>query len=200
MKTVEVIMKQKGLTPTMKLNLGNHIYNSVNGNTNFTALFPTAATLLTVTNAFSTALSNQKKGDKTSTATMKDAMHKLMRTLKAMAACVEFLSNDNETIALSSGFSVKVHGVKTSGPLTLQHGVLSGVINLQTQKTKNASYKWQYSPDPITATSWIDAGYSTLVKHQISGLTPGKLYWFRVAIVKGNTLSNYGSPVSLMVL
>ncbi len=200
MKIVEVTVNVKGLTPTMKLNLANHIYSSVNGNSNFTALFPTAATLLTVTNGFSTALSNQKKGDKTSTATMKDALHKMMRTLKAMAACVEYLSNDNETIALSSGFSIKVHGVKTSGPLTLSHGAVSGTINLVHKSIRGASYKWQYSPDPITATSWVDAGSTTVVKNSISGLIPGKVYWFRVATIKGRTQSNWGTAVSLMVL
>ena len=101
---------------------------------------------------------------------------------------VEYLSNDNDTIALSSGFSVKVIGAKSSSPLVVNHGSLSGVINLKTQKAKNASYKWQYSADPITVTSWIDGGSSTLVKYQVTGLIPGKIYWFRVAIVKGNSV------------
>jgi hypothetical protein len=200
MKTVEVTVKVKDLSPTMKLNLANHIYNSVNGNTNFTALYPTAATLQTAITVYSTALTNQQKGNKTSTSTMKDAMHKLMRTLKAMAAGVEYLSNDNETIALSSGFWVKVRGVKISSPLSVQYGKVSGSVNLKTQKTKGASYKWQYSLDPVTATSWIDAGDSTLVNHPLTGLTPGQVHWFRVALVKGNTVSDYGSPVSIMMI
>ena len=200
MKTVEVTLKMRGFSPTMKLNLANHIYNSVNGNTNFTALYPTPAMLLTAITTYSAALTNQQKGNKTSTSAMRDAMHKLSRTLKAMAAGVEFLSNDNETIALSSGFSVKVQGVKTSSLLSVHYGKVSGSVNLKTQKTKGASYKWQYSLDPITATSWQDAGDSTLVNHPLTGLTYGKLHWFRVAVVKGNTVSDYGDPVSLMVL
>ena len=200
MKTVEVTVKVKGLSPTMKLNLANHIYDGVNGNSNFTALYPTPAMLQTAITDYSTALTNQQKGNKGSTSAMKDAMHKLMRTLKAIAACVEYLSNDDETIALSSRLSFKVRGTRTSAPLSVKYGKVSGSVVLKTQRTRGAGYKWQYSTDPITATSWVDAGDSTLVNHPLSGLTAGKVYWFRVAIVKGNTVGDYGSPVSIMVL
>ena len=200
MKTVEVTVKVKGLSPTMKLNLANHIYDGVNGNSNFTALYPTPAMLKTAIDNYSLALTNQLRGNKTSTSALMDAMHKLTRMLKAVAACVEFLSNDDETIVLSSGLSFKVQGSKTSAPLSVKYGPVSGSVVLKTQKTKGAFYKWQYSLDPITATSWQDAGDSTLVKHPLSGLTAGKVYWFRVAIVKGNTVGDYGSPVSIMVI
>ena len=73
-------------------------------------------------------------------------------------------------------------------------------MNLTAKKVINAAYKFQYSEDPITANSWVDAGEGTLVKLTVHGLTPGKLYWFRVAIIVGNVRSNYGSPVSLRAL
>ena len=200
MSVIEVHTKQKGLSPTMKLNLANHIYNSLEGNSYFTNLYPTPAILLTAITNYSQALTKQQKGNKESTAVMKDAMRVLMRTLKVMAAGVEYLSNDEETIALSSGFFVKVHGVKTYLLLSVKYGIVSGSVNLYTKKTKGACYKWQYSLDPVSDTSWEDAGESTIVKHPLTGLVPGRIYWFRVAVVKGNTREDWGSPISIMVL
>ncbi|MHB8259856.1 MAG: fibronectin type III domain-containing protein [Bacteroidia bacterium] len=200
MKIVEVSVKAVGMSPTQKLNLANHIYNQLNGNRTFAALFPTVATLFTFIGVLSTALTNQVKGNKTSTAAVKKALHNVMRTLKAQAACVEYLSDDDETIAITSGFSIKITGARTSHSLKVAHGLLSGDMDLKVKKMLHAAYKFQYSEDPATATSWVDAGEGTLVNMTVHGLTPGKLYWFRVAYIIKNVRGNYGSPVSLRAL
>ncbi|HEX7412541.1 MAG TPA: hypothetical protein VF411_00755, partial [Bacteroidia bacterium] len=186
MKIVEVSVNLKNMSPTAKLNAANHNYTHLNGNANFATLFPTAATLFTFLGVFSTALTNQVKGNKASTAAVKKAMHNVTRTLKAQAACVEYLSNDDENIALTSGFSIKVTGARVSGSLKVAHSAISGDMDLKVKKVLNAAYKFQYSEDPITATSWQDAGEGTLVKLTVHNLTPGKLYWFRVAVIVGN--------------
>lgn len=47
-------------------------------------------------------------------------------------------------------------------------------------KKKN-TYIIEVSPDPVTPTSWIQAGLPTKSKFTVSGLTSGAKYWFRVA-------------------
>jgi hypothetical protein len=47
-------------------------------------------------------------------------------------------------------------------------------------KRKN-NYIIEVSPDPVTATSWTQAGLPTKSKFTVTGLTSGAKYWFRVA-------------------
>jgi hypothetical protein len=61
------------------------------------------------------------------------------------------------------------------------------------------AYKWQYSPDPFSDVSWVNAGESTIASFEIDALQAMKRYWFRVAIVKGTSQSEFTDPVTFVI-
>ena len=60
----------------------------------------------------------------------------------------------------------------------------AGTCNLNWKPVKNSkNFVVEFSADPITATSWTQAGLPTKSTFTVTGLTSGAKYWFRVAAV-----------------
>ena len=95
----------------------------------------------------------------------------------------QYISNDDATIALTSGFSLAQTASHSTPPFVINHNGNLGEINTKAKAAKGASYIWQYSQTPLNAASWITDANTTQAKHTITGLTPGVMYWFRVALV-----------------
>ena len=63
-------------------------------------------------------------------------------------------------------------------------GDSAGEGDLNWQPVRNSkNFIVEMSPDPVTATSWVQAGLPTKSKFTVTGLTSGVKYWFRVATV-----------------
>src|ERR1035437_3807177 len=102
---VIVTLKVTGLKGARLAVFAQHIYDSLNLNTNFPSIYPGLPLLLRDIAALNTAVTNQRKGNTASTQAVKDAEALVKRILKVLAAVVEYVSNNNATVALSSGFS-----------------------------------------------------------------------------------------------
>jgi hypothetical protein len=83
-------------------------------------------------------------------------------------------------------------------PIAAVHGDVSGSVKLIALAIAGAlTYEWEYSLDQITWSS-ARSGQAHLT---LPGLTPGKLYWFRVrGFLRDNTTTDPVGPVSLMVI
>jgi Fibronectin type III domain len=160
-----------------------HILTSMTGNANFTTPFPPLLALQTAINNLNTAITNQVKGNKASTQAVKTAVYQLKRVLRAMCAYVEYTSNDNATIALSSGFSLAATHVRSTPPFSIRHNGNVGEMDARSKATAGASYIWQYTTTPLVLASWVTAATTTKARHTITGLTPGVMYYFRVTVV-----------------
>src|ERR1035437_8808023 len=125
-----------------------HILTSMTGNGNFTTPFPTLLALQAAINSLNTAIAAQVRGNKASTQAVKTAVYRLKRVLKAMCAYVEYISDDNATIALTSGFSLASTPIHSNAPFTLRHNGAIGEMDVRSKASKDASYIWQYSTTP----------------------------------------------------
>jgi hypothetical protein len=177
-----------------------HILTSMTGNTHFTTPFPTLATLQTAITNLNNALAVQLKGNKASTQAVKAAVYQLKRVLRAMAANVEYISNDDATIALTSGFSLSQTGSHAAPPFVINHNGNLGQINAKAKAAGKASYIWQYTTTPLVAASWITSATTMQATHVFTGLTPGIMYWFRVAVVDKHGQQPFSNAINLIAL
>ena len=201
MLRVHVVLLISKLAASQLAVFAAHILLSMTGNTNFTTPFPTLVLLQTAINNLNAALNAQQKGNKQSTQKVKDARYQLQRVLKAMAAYVEFTANDVQAIALSSGFSISTHNAGSKAPLTLIHSIYSGQIDLRAKATEGAgSYIYQFTQTPLNEASWTTSTIIKQAKHSIPGLTPGLMYWFRVAAITKDGQQPFTNAVNIMVL
>ena len=198
MTTARVALGYKGLNATELTNYTDTIYTSINGNTNFTALAGFIPLLFTANGKLKTAITNLKPGDKVTTSTLHDTEREVRRLLRVIAAIVEFESNGNETLILSSGYSLRAITLPSTKNFNAKQGVLSGTVDLEINSYGSAAYVWEISPDPIG--TWSPIALTTVSKTTVSALTPGVKYWFRVSITKGTTKLATSDPYMVHVV
>lgn len=83
-------------------------------------------------------------------------------------------------------------------PLAAKHGPTSGTVVVAALAILHAlTYGFEWSLDQLTW-STITLGQT---RTTFTGLTPGKMYWFRVrSLLRDGTTTDYVHPVSLMVI
>jgi len=86
---------------------------------------------------------------------------------------------------------------KPKAPLAVKQ-MVSGTVKLIALAILNAqTYDWEWSVDQVTWSA-MTTGEANAT---LTGLTPGKTYYFRVrAFLRGNTQTAYIGPVNLMVI
>ena len=183
MSRVHVVLHLTLISASQLALFAAHILTSMTGNVNFTTPFPPLLALQTAINNLNIAIAAQVRGNKASTQAVKTAVYQLKRVLRALCAYVEYTSNDNATVALTSGFSLASTRVNNSAPFSIRHNGAVGEMDVRSKASRDASYIWQYTTTPLVASSWVTAATTTKSKHTITGLTPGVMYWFRVSVV-----------------
>jgi len=87
---------------------------------------------------------------------------------------------------------------KPKPPLSASHGATSGTVVVTALAIVHAlTYGFEWSVDQMTwSTTTVGQARTTL-----TGLTPAKVYWFRVrAFLRDGTTTDYVHPVSLVVI
>ena len=194
------VLNLGGQTITEKMAFGNHILNGMSNNANFPSPFPAITILQQTLNDLLVAVSSAMPGNTTATATLHDKEYELERTLRALAAYVEYQSHDDATKVLSSGFSLKQSTSRSAPVFTATHGSLQGVADLITKAVAGAAYVWQRCSDPVTEAGWTDTQITNHANYSYAGLTTGAKYWFRVAVIINDEQQPFCDPVILVVL
>lgn len=140
-------------------------------------------------------------GLRNATSLIEEKRYRVERLLKVIAALVEYEADDNEALALRSGFEIKKDPVsRPSKTFGVEHGVSSGTVDLYIKAENRASYIWEYCVDPLRDEGWVRAGVTIAAKHHIKGLTPGLLYWFQVAVVTKDGQQPFSAPFPLRMI
>lgn len=200
MKTVRIAANFSGLNASERQVNGEHIYQSMVVNPNFPNPYPNLGLLQNANANLQTALVNEKPGDKESTSLVHDWVREQNRIIKALAAYVEFESNNDATIALSSGFSIKEASVPSPKNFNAKQGKQSGTVELETKASRNSSYIWQYAASAEDNANWQQAGVSLQSSFMVSGITPALKYWFRVAVVTKKGQQPFSDPYGVLVV
>lgn len=203
MKKVKIVTGFLRLPQTKLLQKAQMILQCMTGNANFPTPTPDLATLQDAINAFSAALANPLS--KVNTALKNQLRAVLIALLNQLALYVQMNCNNDETIAMSSGYSLN----KSKQPV----GVLAKASNFKAVPLHNCmiklsndkifgadSYSYEYTAAPVADASVWTIVNSTKAKTVIENLTSGKCYAFRVAGIGANPTIIYSDVVASYVL
>ena len=201
----KVKLNLKLMAVTEKVQFARQISTSMTGNATFATPEPPLSEVDDAANnleaAFNTAnVARQNAIEKTSL--LDDADTALNNILSKLGNYVDNTSDGDEAKILSAGMSVKAKPVPIGSlpqalALAATEGDNQGEIDLTWDKVYGSrSYVVEYTPDPITPTSWKTAGVSTKSNKSISSLQSGVKYWFRVAAVGAAGQGPWSDPAT----
>ena len=142
------------------LTSSNHYVQCMTGNSHFPAPSPTlaavAAQILVLTAAYNTSLTRAKGA----ASKMHVELNALKVLLKGLAGYVETEANADpqnaENIILSAGMPVKKASVKLPKTFTAVAMKTPGVVRLNSKATLRATYVYEMTTDPNTASTWAN--------------------------------------------
>jgi hypothetical protein len=173
------------------------------GNALFVTPDVSLGTAKTVLDELEAAAIAVKDGSRKQIAIRNSKMAQADDLFHSLALYVERIANGDDTTILSSGFDVlEVTHTYSKPELSVKTGDVTSKIKLAVKSIDGAkSYIWQYAKDsqPLNGDGWIVAGYSTKTIYELSDLEHLGKYWFRVAGITANGLSNYTAPVMKVV-
>ncbi len=102
-------------------------------------------------------------------------------------------------IIQTSGFDVRLNGVRVKAPIQARNGMLPGTMDLIAKaEGKRANYNWQMSSD--MGATWQNLPDTLKAKTTVSGLTTGSILLFRVQAITKEGERGWSQPVSAVVL
>ncbi len=203
MKKIQIITSFMRFTQARLLQKAQMILQSMTGNAYFPTPTPDLATVGNAISAYAEALASQKSV--ANTAIKKQARVTLIAILNQLALYVSMNGNNDETILLSSGFSLRKQrtpvGVLPKPANFKAEPAYNGAVRLSNDKISGADgYTYSYTPAPVTEASIWTIINSTKAKLVISNLTSGTQYAFRVAGIGANPTIVYSDVVTSYVL
>jgi hypothetical protein len=127
------------------------------------------------------------------------ALTSLLRGLKAY---VEGVADDNPesaaTIIESAGMSVAARATLVKAVLAVLRGRVSGSVRLVVRAVaKVARYEWQLSENG--GKTWVNLPTTMKASTTVTGLVPGRTYWFRFRAVTRRAAGDWCDPVPYIV-
>ena len=154
-------------------------------NANFPNVVPTAANMATVADDFEAAMAAASTGNRDAIARKNEQKTMLLSLMRNWGLSVNQLSDGNTGMLISSGLPLtkepapSVLGVPEN--LVINQAINPGSVEVSFKAVDKAiNYRYEWTQNPITATTvWQGTGGS-MRKMLISNLEPGTNYWFRV--------------------
>jgi hypothetical protein len=117
-------------------------------------------------------------------------------------AYVEHLVNADPAnaaiIAQDAAMTIRTQAPRSKPLLAIKRGTISGTVQAVAKAVKGAKANhWQYSTDGKT---WIDLDPTTGAKITLQHLTPGSTVSFRHRVLTKAGMSDWGEPVSTLVV
>lgn len=199
--SLKAVLNMSKLSVAAKINRARIIVESIDANpTVFITPNPDLITLNNAIDELEKAFTDASDGGKTKTAVMHDKEAEVMKLMNDLTAYVQAIADGDESVIHLASLYVKVFRGPGVDAFSVERGENHGEVIVKVKAVRGACYHWQYCPEPIVTNNWIDAGESTQSRILIKGLTPGLVYWFRVAIVDKNGKHPFNTPLSIMVV
>ncbi len=180
MNTIKVALNISSLTVPELIKRGFFYEQRINDNPTVFASCVAAATAVGVAaTALQAAETDTKDGARHKIAIRNDKEKELMVLIQDLAYLVQKTANGDESIIHLAGMELRQKRTLTDSEFKVSQGEDPGTVVLKLKARPRATYKWQYSADPLGSSQWIDAKSSTASRVTLSGLSPG-MYWFRV--------------------
>ncbi len=180
-----------------------YIISSMTNNPNFPTPVPPLTDVQAAYDAYASALAAAAELGRKAVADKNAARDTLELTLTQLGMYVMYAANGDDTILVSSGFTLnkipQPRVLDSPGNVTLMVGDNPGELVSLVPKKNATGFIHQISEAlPTDATAWVNHNVST-GKYTFSNLTPGKQYWVRVIALgtRGQMkYSNVGTQVA----
>ena len=124
----------------------------------------------------------------------------LIKLLECVQIAADAQPNADEAAAviLSAGMSVRGKSTRVKAPFAVKQLPVSGSVQLDARAlARRAVYFWEISVDQTT---WTEAGKTMRGKLVVTGLTPGRTYYFRFRALLSDGMIEVSQVVSLIVV
>lgn len=193
------------LSTSEKIVTARAIVSQVTGNPHFPVPVPPLSQINSAILALESATTAAATGGSEETALMHARIRELDTLMGQLANHVEIKANTHpeigDAIILSAGMQVKEHAGRNPNTFGIRNTALVGEVLVTSVAAPNsrASYVWQYSLNPDNPNSWQTAATTIQSTVRINGLTPGKRYSFRAAVVTPTGQGPWQGPLNIIV-
>ena len=190
------------LTVLAKIAKAKQVVTDMTANVNFTTPFPALASITTAANELETAQTEAAEGGKGKNAVMRVKEKAMDSLLTAESSYVNYASNGEEYIILSSGFEARPNHSPAlpipDPPFAVQakSSLVAGQL-LITFKTHVRSLLYRVEESPasvngnVVTNSWTLVGLTSRRSLLATGLNGGAYYAFRVAAISASGQSEW---------
>jgi hypothetical protein len=204
MKKIKVLLDFIKLSVAEKIAFYRNIIAKLTDN----PTYPTPEVPLTdakaVVDALEAAFVASRDGSHSAISAMHDNEAAANAVFYKLAAYVEKVAEGDETKILSSGFHESRQPISRQKPqLSAADGANTGSVKLIAKAVDRAgAYIWQSAKEslPVEDSEWVLVATGTRSYHEISGLTVGGKYYFRVAAVTPDGTADFSAPVLKVVV
>ncbi len=196
-----------GKTDAQVLATGRKVETDLTGNPDLTTPVPALTVLTTALNEYEVSISNAANGGTHLIAIRKEKRTVVIDVLQRLGIYVDLNGQDSESIMLSSGFDVYTtdKGVAPASdrPIIVKgkDGTHSGDTIIKSKKMANSiSNQIRFTSDPFGPEArWTELPPQTKATFYLTGLTPGRLYWFQTRTNSTKGQSEWSDPFQFMV-
>jgi hypothetical protein len=194
-----IVLRLSSRNVPEKIDFSRLIVNAMTGNEYFPTPSPDLKTISRLSEELQLAYEISREGTKEQTALMYAKEFELDTQLNVLGSYVEAIANNDsdvgDAIIFSAGMDVKGKASRQEQVFEVKNTAYAGIVDATSSAEPRASYLWEYSLDQE---NWSVGSVSNKANTTIKGLTPGKRYYFRVAIVKGEQ-GPWQGPIDLIV-
>ena len=204
MKIIKTKLDFIQFAPIEKVIFYRNVVDKFTGNPRFTAPDMSLSDASAAVDALEQAIIAASDGGHTRISEMHDQEKLTDIVFRNLAAYVDRIAAGDESTILSSGFHESKQPTYTpKAILTMVDGAHSGSVKFIGKAIPRAvAYHFQMCKGaiPLTEDGWILCGVSTSANFELSGLDVMCIYYFRIAAITPDGLTDYSAPVAKMVV
>ena len=204
MKIIQTKLDFMQFSPIAKVGFYRNVIAKFTDNPRFPTPDVTMLEASAAVDALERAIVAASDGGRTSISEMHDQEKLTDTVFRNLAAYVDRIAAGDESTILSSGFhETKQPTYSSKAILTMVDGAHSGSVIFKGKANPRAgAYHFQMCKGsiPLTEDGWVLCGVSTSANFELSGLDVMCLYYFRIAAITPDGLTDYSEPVSKIVV
>jgi hypothetical protein len=204
MKIIQTKLDFIQLSPITKVVFYRNVITKFTGNPRFSTPDVSMLEASAAVDALEKAILAASDGGRTRISEMHDQEKLTDALFRNLAAYVDRIAAGDESTILSSGFHESKQPTYTpKAILTMLDGTHSGSVIFKGKAIPRAgAYHFQMCKGaiPLTEDGWVLCGVSTRAEFELSGLDVMCLYYFRIAAITPEGLTDYSAPVAKIVV
>ncbi|MDP4269794.1 MAG: fibronectin type III domain-containing protein [Bacteroidota bacterium] len=200
MKRIKVLLDFIHLTIVAKIAFYRNVLSKLNGHPSFLTTDVSLAEAKAAVDKLEELELAARDGSRTAIAARNAAELVVDNIFRILAANVERVAAGDEALILSTGFNYSGQPVAAQkAALAVEYGENSGSVKLIAKAVDRAgSYVWQISKS--TTDNWTQASITTRSTYEIPNLEVGVSYFFRVAAVTPDGMTDFTDPVKKVII